>query len=111
MNVLLNYLIQFVLGGGIIVLMSFLAKNFHPKYAALVYAIPIQFTLAAIFIYFGTNSGSIQELAKHSLYYTVAFVGFIVLFYLLMKHFSFWSSLGLSYVFFIAAILLILNLF
>ena len=110
MNPILNYLIQFILGGGIIVGMSILAKYFHPKYAALLYALPIQFTLAAIFIYFGTKEGTIQQLAQNSLFYILGFVAFIIAFYFLTKHFNFWSSLGISYLLFIGITIAILKL-
>ena len=88
MNPILNYSIQFILGGGVIVGMSILAKHFHPKYAAILYALPIQFTLAAIFIYFGTEKGTIQQLAHNTIFYIIGLVGFIVAFYFLSKHFA-----------------------
>jgi uncharacterized membrane protein (GlpM family) len=109
MNPILNYSIQFVVGGGIIVVMSILAKNFHPKYAALIYALPIQFTIAAIFIYLGTKQGTIQQLAQNSLFYILGFVIFIISFYFLTKNYNFWTSLGISYLIFFCITLIILK--
>jgi len=109
MNPILNYSIQFVLGGSIIVGMNILAKYFHPKYAALLYALPIQFTLAAIFIYLGTKEGTIQQLAQNSIFYIIGFVVFIVAFYFLTKYLNFWPSLGISYALFMVITLLILK--
>lgn len=51
MNLFLYYVIQFMLGGGIIVGMSILATKLEAKFAAILYAMPIQFIIAAIFIY------------------------------------------------------------
>ncbi len=110
MHAIILYVIQFFLGGSIIVGMTLLAKHAHPKYAAILYAIPVQFTLAAIFIYLGTKKGTIEQLTQHSLLYTLGFIGFIVAFYVLKKHMGFWSSLGLSHVFFLGIVLIILRL-
>lgn len=62
-NKYIDYAIQFLLGGGIIVGTSLLAKYSSPKYTALLYAIPVQFVLAAIFIHSGTKEETVQELA------------------------------------------------
>lgn len=109
MNPVLNYLIQFIIGGGIIVGMSILAKHAGPKYAALLYALPIQFTIAVVFIYFDANEGTVRQLAQDSLVFIVGFVGFIIAFYFLTRHFHFWSSLGMSYLLLIVTTSLILK--
>lgn len=109
MNPLLNYSIQFVLGGGIIVGMSILAKYVDTKYAALLYALPIQFTLAAIFIYLGTKEGTVQKLAQNSIWYMLGFIAFVVAFYFLTKYLEFWPSLGIAYVILISITLMILK--
>jgi len=90
--------------------MSILARHFNAKYAALLYALPIQFTLAAIFIYLGTKDGTIQQLAHNSLFFILGFIVFIVVFYFLTKQLNFWLSLSLSYLIFIIVTLLILKL-
>ena len=107
MNVIFNYIIQFVLGGGIIVGMNILAKNSHPKYASILYALPLQFTLAIVFIYLGTKEGTVAQLAYNSLFYTFGFVIFIIAFYFLIKLLNFWLSLGISYILFIVISLII----
>ena len=110
MNPILNYSIQFILGGLIVAGMSILAKYFHPKYAALLYAIPIQFTLAAIFIYYGTKAGTIQQLAHSSIFFVIGLAGFIFTFYLLTKYLNFWPSLAASYVLLAGIMFLILKI-
>ncbi len=97
MSPTLNYIIQFFIGGGVIVGMSILAKYCSPKYAALLYGLPIQFTLATIFIYLGTDKGHIQDLAKSSIFYILLLAGFITLFAFLIRHLDFWPTMGISY--------------
>ncbi len=106
----LNYIIQFLIGGSVIVGMSILAKYCSPKYAALLYGLPIQFTLATIFIYLGTDKGNIQELAKSSVFYTLLLVGFIATFYVLIRNFEFWPTMGISYGILIVASIVLLKI-
>lgn len=100
MNTLISYLVQFILGGGIIVAMTYLAEHQGAKYAALLYAVPIQFTLAAGFIYLGTEKSTIQELSISSIYSLMILIVFIFVFYQLTKKCSFWLSLFLAYILF-----------
>lgn len=89
--------------------MSILAKYFHPKYAALIYSLPLQFTIAAIFIYLGTKQGTIQQLAQNSLFYIFGFIVFIISFYFLTKEFNFWTSIIISYIIFFIIVIIILK--
>ncbi|MCK4883605.1 MAG: hypothetical protein KAS30_01915 [Candidatus Diapherotrites archaeon] len=108
MNNFLIYLIEFILGGSVIVGMDLLAKT-HPKYAAVLYAVPLQFTLAAIFIYMGTEKNTIQNLSIYALYSLVVLMLFIGTFYLLTKRFDFWPSLVFSYILFSIGGLIVLK--
>lgn len=109
MNSAINYTLQFIIGGSVLVVMSFFAKHIHPKYAAVVYAIPAQFTLAAILIYLHTSKQTVQELSKASLLALGILALFIVSFLLFSSKFSFWISIGASYVIFaVLAILMLL---
>jgi len=95
----MNYLFQFILGGGVVVGMSYLATHIDPKYSAILYGIPIQFLIAIIFINLGAKEGLILELTKQSIFYTLILISFLVLFYFLSKNFEFWTSIiiGLAY--------------
>ena len=110
MNLTLYYIIQFVLGGSIIVAMSYLSKHVDPKYAAIIYAMPIQFVLAASLIYFGTDKRTIQDLTLNSIYYLIIFLIFILIFYYLINKYSFWTSLSSSLIIFFILVLIILNI-
>ena len=50
MNQIMTYILQFVISGGVVVGMTALTRFVHPKFAALLYAIPLQFTLALLFL-------------------------------------------------------------
>jgi len=95
----MNYLLQFLLGGWIVVGMSYLATHIDPKYSAILYGIPIQFLLAIIFINVGAKEGLVLEVTKNSIIYTFILISFLILFYFLLKNFEFWKSIiiGLSY--------------
>lgn len=110
MKQIITYLIEFVLGGGIIVGMDILARKVHPKFSALLYALPLQFTLAAIFIYRGTNKSTIQSLSVFTILSLLTLILFISVFYFLTRKFEFWTSLGISYGMFIVIGAIILYL-
>ena len=83
--------------------MTLSAKWYGGKAAALIYAIPVQFTIAAIFIYLDQSSETIRELSVGTLYSILILAGFVGLFCILTQFLNFWSSLTCSYLaFFIA---------
>ena len=106
---MINYILQFIIGGGTIVGMSFLAKNFDPKYAAFLYALPIQYTIALIFIHINSEKKGISELIKHNLSYSFIFITFLLMLFFLLKHFNFWPSLIISYFFFAIFMITVVN--
>jgi len=97
-----SYIFQFMLWWTIITFMSYLWKNIDIKYSALIYAMPIQFTIAVIFIYIWTNKKTIQDLSKSTIISTVIIIIFIICFLLLSKKFSIYTSLIISYIIYIA---------
>jgi hypothetical protein len=110
-NLIFLYIVQFIVSGGVVVGMSILASHANPKYAALLYAIPIQFILAAIFIYFGTKDGTVQNLVLHSLVYIIGLVVFMVAFYFMIRYTNFWLSLVVSLVIFTVISLIIFKFY
>lgn len=96
----LKYVLQFILGGGIIVGITVLTEHVDPKYAAFLYSLPVQFTVAAVFIHFGSESTAISSLASESLFYISTLLVFIAVFYITFKYLSFWQTLGVSYLFY-----------
>lgn len=109
MPIALNYIIQFVIGGGVIVGMSFLAEHYGGKYAAVLYAIPIQFTIAALFIYFNTGKSTIQELSLATIVSLVVIILFIGMFYMLSMKYNFWLSLVTAYILLICGLVLVVR--
>lgn len=95
-----SYLLQFILGGGIIVGMVFLAKIYGGKTAAVLYAIPVQFTLTVIFIYLEDSAKTVRDLSIGTLYSLLILAIFISAFYFLSLCFEFWTALLCSYLLF-----------
>ena len=108
---MLKYLLQFVIGGGVIVGMSVLSKHMGAKYAAALYAVPSQFTLGVIFIYLQSGKSNIQLLSGGAIYALVCTMLFVVIFKWLLSYANFWISLGTSYVLFFGLLALFLYLF
>jgi len=106
-----KYVIHFLIWWFVIVAMELAAVYLDVKYAAIVYALPIQFTLAAIFIYFDLWKSALVSLTKDSLIYIAAFVLFIILFYIFLKYLNFWQSMFLSYFIFILFVWFLLCMF
>lgn len=95
-NTTLGYILEFIAGGTVIAGMSFLAREVKPEYAGLLYALPLQFSLAALFTYLGSGRLTVQQLTQESLTYVLGYVGFILSFYILINRFGFWVSLTTS---------------
>lgn len=102
------YWIEFVLGWTIIVWMHLISNYINPKYAGIFYALPVQFTIAAFFIYLWSDKKTIQDLSMWTLISLIALALFVIIFYLLTKKYNFYTSLWLSYlVFFIVGFILV----
>lgn len=91
------YLLRFILGGGVIVGMTWLAEHLHPKYAAYLYVVPVQLTIAVLFTYLGTSEKTVRDLLISTFASLGVLAAFSISFYLSMSRFSFWQSLGVSY--------------
>jgi uncharacterized membrane protein (GlpM family) len=88
--------------------MHLISNYVNPKYAGILYALPIQFTIAAFFIYLGSDKKTIQDLSMGTAISLIALVFFIIFFYLLTKKYNFYISLAFSYlVFFLVGFILI----
>jgi len=102
MNTFLYYFLQFFIGGGVIVGMTFLTKFVGPKAASLLYVLPAQFTIAVIFIFLGSSRKTVQDVATSTILSVILLVMFILVFTLLVKKLEFWPSLGIAYIIFFA---------
>jgi len=100
-------LLKFVVGGGIIVGVTFLAQNIEPKYGGILAAAPITTTIAFVYTYSETNAGVTQQLILSAFYFAIPTVLFLCVLYLLMNRFSFLLSLGGAYSTWIAALVIV----
>jgi uncharacterized YccA/Bax inhibitor family protein len=111
MSIFINYFLQFLLGGLIIVLISIVTKYFSPELAAIIYAIPIQFILALILLkYNNVSNQKIIVFVQESIFYSTILVMFLLILNFLLKRYSFKFSLTISLILFIIVILIIYNI-
>jgi len=89
---------------------AFLANYVHPRYAAILYSLPLQFTAAAVIVYLESGKITLQQVTLNAIFYIIAFVLFLLVFYFLLTRADFWKAIGISYVVLIIAILLILKI-
>jgi hypothetical protein len=97
----MNYLYQFLLWWTSVLSFVFLFDKFWAKYSWLFYAIPIQFLISIFIIYSkNRNNNCIIEASKASFIGLILTLLFILVYILLLKRFSFYTSTVISIVFF-----------
>jgi len=97
MNIVLYYLSQFVIGGLMVVGITFLAKYVNPKYTGIIYALPAILIVAIIFVYLDCGLNISKSTLKSILIYEFTLVYFIFAFYLLLYKINFWWALALAF--------------
>jgi len=102
---LLPNLVKFVVGGGVIVGVTWLARYVDPKYGGILAAAPITTTLAFIFTRAETTQGTTQALVLSSFYFAVPTLVFLLALFLLLGRFPFLPSLGGAYTVWIGCVL------
>ena len=98
-------LLKFVVGGGIIVGVTFLAQTIDPKYGGILAAAPITTTIAFVFMYSDAGAPLTQQLVLAAFYFAIPTLVFLCALYMLMNRFSFFPSLGGAYAVWIGALL------
>ena len=109
----MNYLymlLKFVIGGGVIVGVTFLAEQVDPKYGGMLAAAPIITTLAFLFTYSEAGMGTTRQLVISAFWFAIPSVLFLLALYLLMARFSLIPSIGGAYGIWLAALLIINNI-
>jgi uncharacterized membrane protein (GlpM family) len=96
MDILPN-LAKFIIGGSIIVGVTWLAHYVDPKYGGILAAAPITTTLAFIFTRAETSPATTQALVLSSLYFAIPSLIFLLALFLLLGRFPFLPSLGGAY--------------
>ncbi len=85
MNQIPYYTLQFLLGGASVIGITAIAKYVHPKYAGILYALPVILILAMIFIYVEKGSDVAKQTLRSALIYEFTLLYFVVAFYFLLE--------------------------
>ncbi|HUK92521.1 MAG TPA: hypothetical protein VLU98_00630 [Methanomicrobiales archaeon] len=98
---------KFLVGGSIIVGVTYLAHYVDPKYGGILAAAPITTTLAFIFTRAETAQATTQALVLSSLYFAVPSLIFLLALFLLLDRLPFVPSLGGAYAIWIGCVLVL----
>ena len=102
---LLPDLVKFVVGGTVVVGVTWLARSIDPKYGGILAAAPVLTTLAFLFTRAETTQGTTQALVLSSFYFAVPTLVFLLALSLLLDRFPFLPSLGGAYAVWIGCVL------
>jgi uncharacterized membrane protein (GlpM family) len=98
---------KFVIGGGMVVAVTWLARFVDPRYGGVLIAAPIVTTAAFAFTYAESGTVATRELVLASFYFVIPTMIFLVSLFLLMNRFTFVQSLAGSYAVWIAGVLIV----
>lgn len=98
MSSVLYYILQFILGGVSVVGITLIAKYVNPKYAGILYALPVILIVAMIFIYLDQGLDITRRTLKSTFVYEFTLVYFVMAFYLLLQRLDFWWALGITFI-------------
>ncbi len=98
---------KFVIGGGMVVGITWLARYVDPKYGGILVAAPIVTTLAFLFTYAESGNLITHQLVLASLSFLIPTLLFVLVLYLLMFRLSFIVSLMGAFIIWIAGVLLL----
>jgi uncharacterized membrane protein (GlpM family) len=96
---------KFLVGGSVLVGITYLARSVDPKYGGILAAAPAVTTLAFIFTRAETSPATTQALVLSSLYFAIPSFIFLLALYLLLGRFPFLPSLGGAYAVWIGCVL------
>jgi len=86
--------LKFLLGGGIIVGVTFLAEQADPKYGGILAAAPLTTTLAILFTYSEAGQTTAQQLAIDAFWFVIPTMLFLLVLYLLLTRYTLLPSFG-----------------
>jgi len=97
--------LKFLLGGGIIVGVTFLAEQANPEYGGILAAAPLTTTLAILFTYSEAGQATAQQLVMDSAIFILPTLLFLLVLYLLLSRYPLAPSLGGAFGAWLAAVL------
>lgn len=98
---------KFLVGGGMVVGVTWLARYVDPKYGGILIAAPIVTTLAFAFTYVENGAETTQHLVLSSLSFMVPTLAFVLALFLLMPRFGFVPGLAGAYCIWISGVLIL----
>jgi|SRR5208282_5076357 len=97
--------LKFLIGGGVIVGVTFLAEQVDPKYGGILAAAPITTTLAFLFTYSDAGQATTRQLVMGSFWFAIPTLLFLLALYLLMSRYPLIPSFGGAYGVWLVAVL------
>jgi uncharacterized membrane protein (GlpM family) len=92
----MNFLLQFLCGGVTVVGMTSVARFLHPKYAGIVYALPLVLIVAATFIFLAQGQRAVRDAVWSTVGYGPTLVVFAAALYIALGTWNYWSSLCIA---------------
>jgi len=86
--------LKFLIGGGIIVGITVLARHIDPKYGGMLAAAPVLTTLACLFTYSEAGQATTRALVLSAFWFAIPTLLFLLALYLLMTRYPLLPSLG-----------------
>jgi len=104
----MNYsyiLLKFLIGGGVVVGVTYLAEQIDPKYGGILAAAPITTTLAFLFTYSEAGQAINRQLVISSFFFAIPTLMFLICLYILLPRYPLLPSLGGAYGIWLGAVL------
>ncbi|HII99807.1 MAG TPA: DUF3147 family protein [Methanoregula sp.] len=98
------FIIRFLVGGSIIVGVTYLALQVDPKYGGILAAAPITTMLAFLFTYSESGVATSRELLISMFWFAIPTILFILVLWLLMARYPVLPSLGGAFLFWLVAV-------
>jgi uncharacterized membrane protein (GlpM family) len=96
---------KFLIGGGMVVGVTWLSRFVDPKYGGILIAAPIVTTIAFLFTYVENGTQTTQQLVLASFSFMIPTLLFVLALFLLMYRFSFVLSMAVAYLVWITGVL------
>ncbi|MHB8164768.1 MAG: GlpM family protein [Methanoregula sp.] len=99
--------LKFMVGGSVIVGVTYLAEQVDPRYGGMLAAAPIITTLAFLFTYSEAGRETTRQRVISAFWFAIPSVMFLLALYLLMNRFSILPSIGGAYGVWLGALLVV----
>jgi uncharacterized membrane protein (GlpM family) len=97
--------LKFIVGGSVIVGVTYLAEQVDPRYGGMLAAAPIITTLAFLFTYSEAGRETTRQLVLSAFWFAIPSLLFLLAFWFLLNRFSLLPSVGGAYGIWIGAVL------